>query len=162
MCAAASTGPGRITNPLQGGLGPPQDVGHSPTYGVPRPLGAAEHHRQKTDQREDCLTERSEGVPQRPFSAEERREVGAKRRPSRGVPFLLPSFLWASKEKKGWRAEPSASKTSARQREQGWVCSAEHLPLQGNISSATGNTESPSTAPPSRLTQRSVWSCRAR
>ena len=81
-------------------------------YGVPHsPLGAAEHRRAKTDQREDCLTERSEGVPQRPFSAEERREVGAQRRPSRGVPFLLPSFLWANKEKKGWCAEPSAIKT---------------------------------------------------
>jgi len=28
--------------------------------------------------------------------------------------FLLPSFLWASKEKKGWRAEPSAIKNSPR------------------------------------------------
>lgn len=66
---------------------------------APRPLGAAEHRRQKTEKREDCLTERSEGVPQRPFCAEERREVGAQRRPSLGVPFLFVAFLWASKEK---------------------------------------------------------------
>ncbi len=49
-----------------------------------------------------------------PVLAEERRVVGAQRRPSRRVPFLLPSFLWASKEKKGWCAESSAIKTSWR------------------------------------------------
>ena len=79
--------------------------------GMLYPLGAAEHRRSKTDKREDCLTERSEGVPQRPFSAEERRAVGAQRRPSRGVPFLLPSFLWASKEKKGACGPPPAVET---------------------------------------------------
>jgi hypothetical protein len=93
-CSAASTGWGRT----------------DPATEYPGPLGAAEHRRQKTDQREDCLTDRREGVPQRPFSAEARRAVGAQRRPSLGVPFSLPSFFWASKRKKGWRAEPSAFK----------------------------------------------------
>ncbi len=45
-----------------------------------------------------------------PVLTEEHRGVEAKRRPSLGVPFLLPSFLWASKEKKGWCAEHSAFK----------------------------------------------------
>ncbi|HPE81825.1 MAG TPA: hypothetical protein PKZ35_17690, partial [Gammaproteobacteria bacterium] len=49
-------------------------------------------------------------VPQRRFWTEERREVGAQRRPSLGVPFLLPAFLWASKEKQGECAPPRAFK----------------------------------------------------
>ena len=62
---------------------------HGFAGGLPHPLGAAEHRRRKTDKREDCLTEQSEGVPQRPFSAEARRAIGAQRRSSLGVPFLL-------------------------------------------------------------------------
>ena len=42
---------------------------------------------------------RPETIPQRPFSTEERRAVRAQRGPSLGVPFLLATFLWASKEK---------------------------------------------------------------
>jgi hypothetical protein len=61
------------------------------------------------------LSERSQiASSAAPVLTEERREVGAQRRPSRGGAFLLPSFLWASKEKKGWRAEPSAIKNHPR------------------------------------------------
>ena len=40
----------------------------------PVPVDAAEHRRQKTDQREDCPSDRRSRVPQRPFCAEKRRE----------------------------------------------------------------------------------------
>ncbi|MCB1792776.1 MAG: hypothetical protein KDJ24_20875, partial [Gammaproteobacteria bacterium] len=65
------------------------------------PLGAAEHRRSKTDKREDCLTERSEGVPQRPFSAEERRAIGAARRSSLGGALSFAFFSLGKQRKEG-------------------------------------------------------------
>jgi len=58
-------------------------------YGVRSlyPFGAAEHCRHETDQREDCLSHRRLGVPQRRSRAEARRAVGVQHRPSLGVPF---------------------------------------------------------------------------
>jgi hypothetical protein len=73
----------------------------SARYEVPNPLGAAEHRRSKTEKREDCLTERSEGVPQRPFSAEERRAVGAQRRPSCRGALFFAFFLLGKQKKEG-------------------------------------------------------------
>jgi len=102
--------------------------GNSWLRGAPSPLVQPSAAGQNRSAR--GLSERSKiASSAAPVFTEEHRGVGAKRRPSRGGAFLLPSFLWASKEKKGWRAEPSAFKTGlcatahikhqpARQREQ--------------------------------------------
>ncbi len=89
-------------------------------YGVPGiPVGAAEHRRYKSDKREDCLTERSEGVPQRPFCAEERRAVGAKRRPSLRGALSFAFFSLGKQRKEGRARSAERIKNSPRaQREQ--------------------------------------------
>jgi len=84
----------------------------------PFPLGAAEHRKVKTDQREDCLSPSQRWASSAaPVLAEERREVGAKRRPSRGVPFLLTTFLCGMAKKSSAGAlSPALSKTNLRAR----------------------------------------------
>ncbi len=52
-------------------------LGPTVGYGVPCPVGAAEHRRTGSEKREDCLSDRRERVPQRRFRAEKHRAPGA-------------------------------------------------------------------------------------
>ncbi len=59
-----------------------------------------------------CLSDRAQrGSPRAPETAISAGQSQRSGDQAFGVPFSLPSFFWASKRKKGWRAEPSAFKT---------------------------------------------------
>jgi hypothetical protein len=98
---------GRSPEAIQGvGQAVPAVVGHSPTrcsvvdYCHPFPVDAAEHRRDQTDQREDCLSERSERVPQRPFGIEKRREpLVADEGQVSGCPFFSSLFFGQAKKR---------------------------------------------------------------
>ena len=81
-------------------------------------------------------------VPQRRFWSEERRGVGAQRRPSLGVPFLFVSFLWASKEKgPACGAVPAFKIGGAPPRTYKNKCSVRHFHKDQSASSAIQNTK---------------------